>query len=108
MKAQIKIKTPKGEAALTSKKIKPFIIGLKTKHKTRTNKEDNEIIWEVDEEPRKISAITKNVARYDVLINKMFTNKLLQKQIEKRISDEDVKTLKDMLKNQTSIEIIKK
>lgn len=113
MKIIVKIKTPKGQASKTEYKIQPFILGVKKpfmqnyKLETKGSKNDDLIIWHIEAPPSKIFSINKKVAMYDKMIEMIFTNKWSMKAIDKTLSKEGQAELKDMLKNQTKIEIIK-
>jgi DNA primase len=109
MTTLIQIKTPKGLATRTAQQLKPFIIGaFYNKHKTWTSPEDDVIYWEVEDELKKIMNINANLSRFDTLIKGIFENKQIQKLTGQQISKEQITELKEMLANQTSIEIIKK
>ena len=109
MKVKIRIRTPKGYAKSTELQLRPLIIG-KTKRLTNdtyANKKDNEIYWEVEGNPRDIFRITRNVNRYSMIIDGAFNNKMFKKVYLKKLSDEGKKELKDMLSNQTQVDVIK-
>ena len=109
MQVVFKVKTPKGQATGTNKKIKNFIIGFnKVKVNTYVNEDDSEIIWEIEGGIKQIFNIQKNLSRFDAMINTIFTNKLMQKYMGSNIKKEEIKELEEMLRNQTSLEIIKK
>ena len=108
MKTKIIIKTPQGNALGTQKKIKPLIIGFKkVKIDTYVNKEDDEMVWDVEGSVRDIININRNVARFDSLIKNIFNNRMVKKKTAKHLTEEDQEKLKDMLLNQTSCEVIK-
>ena len=108
MQVKIRIKTPKGQAKGTEKKLRPFILGLKKPHKIETNKADNQIIWTIDDKPRKIMKITRNVAMYDTMLTQLLTNKSVKKSINKALDDKGKKELNTMLFKQTKVEVIHK
>ena len=106
MMLKIRIRTPKGHAKKTEHRIRPFIIGNKGKmHKIMTNKDDNQILWIVDAKPRQYTKIIKNVSAYKIMIEKIMSNKTVQKVA--RISDDQKEELNKMLMDQTEIDIIK-
>jgi len=105
MKTKIKITTPKGQAKKTEKRLRVFLLGFKKPDKTTTNKEDTQIVWEVEGTPRKILKVQKNVYRFDNIMKMMFNNKMVKKARQK-LKPGDEKSLKDMLMNQTKVEII--
>ena len=104
MKLKIRITTIKGRARKTEKRIRPFILGVRKpkSHKVRFNKADNQIIWELEDDVRKMMKVKMNVLRFDMIIEKIFSNKLLMK----KVKPDQVKELEDMLKNHTKVEIV--
>lgn len=107
MELKIKITTPKGQAKATEKRLRFFILNKKDIHRVWTNEEDNEIYWEVHCDVRRAMKIQRNVAAYEHMIETVMHHKQFKKHGEKRLSKEDQAELKDMLENQTTIEIIK-
>lgn len=106
MRIRIEIKTPKGQAIGTSKKLKPFIIGFrKTSNQVYANKADDTIIWIVDGTIKDCLAIQRNLTLFSQLINGVLGNKMVQGVA--KLSKEDKKELDDMLHNQTTIRVIK-
>lgn len=103
MRIKIRIQTPKGHAAKTEKRIKPFIFGFQKAHAIYVNKDDSEIYWEVEGQPRKVMKIIKKVYRFDTVVQSVMKHK----QVQKRLNVEQKKELKDMLENHTTCEIIK-
>lgn len=104
----IKVKTPKGEAKKTEKKLKGFIIGInKVKSETWTNEEDSEFYWKIEGGIKQIMNINRNLAFFDRLIKMIFENKLMKKMTGVKISKEEIEQLREMLVNQTSVEVIK-
>jgi len=105
---KILIRTPKGQAQKTSKKISGFIFGLKkVKIDTYFNEDDDKIVWEVEGKYKDINKIQKNVYRFHMLIDQTFSKKMVQKAINKYLKPEEKETLMEMLKNQTNIDILK-
>ena len=111
MKVKIEIKTPKGSAKSTEFKISPFIIGELTKKKVKmdsyVNDDDDTIYWEIEGEARYLLKISRNVALYELMINKVLDNKLMKTTMRKNLNQEQEKELKDMLQNQTKVKVIK-
>lgn len=106
MQVKIKIKTAPGHAVSTQKQIEPFILGVKKiKNEVYANDDDDTIIWIVEGPPKRIIKITRNVARFDVVMASILKKRVVRKLA--KLSDEDRKKLDDMLKNQTKIEILK-
>lgn len=107
MEIKIRIRTPKGQAKGTEKKLRPFLLGGRQLSEVWTNEEDNELYWVVNTDVRNAMKISRNVAAYANIIKGMFDNKLMRKVSDKQLSPEDKAELKDMLLNQTEVEIIK-
>lgn len=107
MRLRIEIRTPKGYAASTSKKIQPFILGAKKiqKHQIYCNQDDNRIIWIVDAGVRDALQIQRNVYLFDKTTSMILKSKTVQGLA--KLSKEDKKELNDMLEAQTKIRIIK-
>jgi hypothetical protein len=107
MKIRIMITTPKGQAKDTDKRIRPFLIGFnRVKVDTYINKEDNKMFWEVEGDIRPVMKVQNNVARFDVFLNMLLTNKMVSGQV-KKMKKEDREELLKMLKEQTTCELIK-
>lgn len=107
MKLKIHIRTPKGQATGTEKKLRPFILGKKKAHQLWVNKDDNQIVWEIEGTVRECLKINKNVARFDFITRKVFDSKMLKKTLRKKLEPGQEEELKDMLLNQTSVEVVK-
>lgn len=104
---KIRIRTPKGQAAATDKKIRGWLLPWRVVPKVKTNKADSEIIWVVDVDSRKAERIYKNVGRFDGMISTILNSKLFRKQAKKQVGEEGIKELDDMLLKHTSCEIIR-
>jgi hypothetical protein len=109
MKIKIKITTPKGQALGTSSKLKPFLIGFnKVKCETYVNDEDDTIYIEVEGEPRRVLKVASNAHGYSAMITNIFEKKIMGKGIKDYIDKpEDKEALEKMLKEGTTVEIIK-
>ena len=107
MKVKIQIKTPKGQAKGTEKKLRKYLLSKRTKCKTYTNDLDNEILWEIEGTPREIMKIQRNVTSYELLIKQIFDNNLMKKYGLPRLAPGQATELKQMLTDQTTITIIK-
>lgn len=107
MRLRIEIKTPKGYAASTSSKLKPFILGRNkvTEHQIYCNKDDSMIIWIIDAQIKEAMRIQKSLAYYDVVTSSVLKSKVVR--LMAHLSHEDQKQLDDMLKKQTTLRIIK-
>jgi hypothetical protein len=104
---KIKIKTPKGEAKSAQWKLRPFLLGNFQKIKeTHISPDDDEIMWVIEADVRKCSAITMRVNLYDSAIKWAFTSKAV-KWAMKKSTRKDQEVVRDMIKNGTTIEVIK-
>jgi len=109
MELKIKINTAKGSAAKTSHMIKPFIIGKKkVKHEIYVNKKDNQIIWNVEGHIRDLMSIQRNVNLFDSLMAGILNNKMVKKAGLRDLNPDQMKEFMDMIKNQTSVEVVKR
>ena len=70
--------------------------------------EDDEIIWDVEGSIKDCIRIQKNLSMFDNFVRGVLNNKILKKTMKKTLSKEDANSLEDMLKNHTSVTIIKK
>jgi len=107
MQIKIRIKTPKGQAQATEKKLRPFILGLRKPHRVQTNKADNCILWTIEDNPRRVMKITRNVAMYDTMISQLMTNKNVKKAINKNLDEKGKAELNSMLFKQTKVELVR-
>ena len=60
-------------------------------------------MWVVEGNTRRVTKIIKNVARFDTIMNMILKKKVIRKIA--KLSDEDLKKLDDMLKNQTKVSL---
>lgn len=90
-------------AKRTAWKLRPFIVG-NTQHTTKTNKEDNKIIWVVDTNTRKEMKIIKNLLRFDSIVQTLLGNKKMKKIVKKKLGSDQLAELEDMLLNHTQLE----
>lgn len=111
MEVKIIIKTPKGCATASQKKLKLILLPLLSKRvmvkEAYVNEEDSRVIWVVEGHLREILKINRNLSRFDQVIKLMFSNKIMRKVTEYKVPKEQLKELKEMLDNQTTVEIIK-
>lgn len=105
MRLKIKIRTIKGKAEGVEKKIRPFILGLRKPkiHTVEINKENDTILWTVEDDVRKITKIHYNVIRFDNIMQKVLGSKMLKKKVKPGQLEE----LEDLLRNHTSVEVVK-
>lgn len=88
--------------------LKPFIIGKKrVKHEIYVNDDNNQIVWNIDGHIRDCMSIQRNVNMFDSFMKKILSNKMVQKAGLRDLTPEQMKEFKDMIKNQTSVEIVK-
>jgi len=107
MELMIRIKTPKGYAASTEKKLRPFIIGLRrVDHEILTNKDDTQILWIINSGSKDYCRIVRNVALYDKMLHKVLDSKKVRKVA--KLDKKQEKELDEMLFNQTEVEMIPK
>lgn len=108
MKIKIRIRTPKGQATKTQKRIYPYIIKCKRNIQidSYTSKDDDEIFWEVEGPVRKLMGIMKRVYRFDEVIKTMLNSKVVRKTIRKHLPQDQEAELDDMLLNHTSCEMV--
>jgi hypothetical protein len=107
MEIKIEIKTPRGQAKATSKKLKPFILGFKkVKNTVWANKDDDRIFWVVDcKDSRSYMAIIRNLTIFDRLVTGILNNKLVHGVA--RLKPDEMAELNEMLHNQTKIRVVK-
>ena len=104
MEIKLKIKTPPGQAQASMNKLRPFLLGLTKTKEAYVNKDDSQIVWVIDTDIKRALSIQANASRFDFVMKNMLGNKHIQKMCNK----EDLPKLKDMLTNQTKVEVIKK
>ena len=108
---KIIIKTPKGFATENEQRLRKYIIGVRRARvkiiNNYVNADDSEFIWEIEGPVKDILRINKNASRFDTVMRQVLDNKLMKKTIRKKLSAEDEAQLKDLLADQTRIEIIK-
>jgi len=112
MKIKAIIKTPKGQATKAQATLQNVIFGKLwrryDKFESFVNDEDSEVAWEIETHNVKdYIRISRNLAMYDVMIKRILESKKVKKIAAKEFSQEDMARLKEMLQNQTSIEVIK-
>lgn len=111
MRIRIRIKTPPGQATSMSKKLKPFILGLWKKEygeALKIDKLDSIIIWSIECDLVKALSIQKRVQMFDSMVSGIFNKNIVQKAIKKYCKPGDDEIVRKMLKDQTSIRIMKR
>jgi len=108
MKVKILITTAPGQAAKNEFVMRKVIAGIKKfrRFEMYLSKKDDRIIWEIEDNPKRILGITRKVAMFETLI-KMAMNTYIVKKMAKRLTPDDKKVWEQMLKEQTKVEIIK-
>lgn len=106
MQLKILITTPEGQAKGTAGKLKAYILGAHAiGQETYVNKNDSQILWIIEcQDSRRAQKITKNVARFDIVMRKTLENKIVRKVA--RLSEEQRKELDEMLLNQTQVSLV--
>jgi len=111
MITKIMINTPKGHAQDNEVRLRKLIIGVKRKRVTvinnYVNDDDSQFIWEIEGSVKDILRINKNVSRFDSVMRNVLDHKLMKRTIRKKLSDEGEAELKELLKDQTTVDIIK-
>jgi len=107
MQTKVLINTPKGQAKLMEKRLRPYILGKNNPNSIHVNDEDNQLVWEVEGSIKDILRINRNVTLFDNILKGAFNSKMVKKQVAKRLSLEDQAQLNDMLFNHTTVEVIK-
>lgn len=108
MEVKILIRTPKGQATKTERKLRPFLLGKTKSNDVYVSDDDDQIVWIVTAPMFKVMKISNNIARFDSISNMVFNNKTFKNALRKKLTPEDEAFLKDMLLNQTNIKILKK
>ena len=106
MEIKIEIRTPKGEAEKTEKRIKPFLIGTTKIKESWINFEGSQLIWVIEAPIRKILSIKRNVNRFDYTIQSILNSKAMKKTLVKHLNDKDQRALKKMLTDQTTVTVL--
>jgi len=102
----IKITTPEGQAQKMEKRLKPFILGVaKLRHIMYVSRDDSIIIWVIEAPIKRMLKIKRNVGKFDHMVQLMFKNKLVKKQI-KKMTEEQQDEIISMLKHHTSVDIV--
>lgn len=106
MEAKILIRTPKGSAKGAEEKLR-LIIGMDKKPEVFFNEDDDEILWIVKGDSRRVDKAMQNVYRFNAIMLTFMNNSLVKKTVRKLLKEKEAEELYDMLLNQTEIEIIK-
>lgn len=107
MRVRIRVRTPKGQACKTERRLRKFILGFRKLDKFTVNRDDSEIVWFYVGDVKSCLKIQKNVSKYDFILKGMLNNKLVKRTVKKHLSLDEQKQLKDMLLNQTQVEVLK-
>jgi len=108
MKAKILITTAPGEARKNEWVLRKVLAGVRKfrSFEMFISKKDDMIIWEIEDEARRVMKIYKNTNKYDVLIKAAMQSWAVRK-MANRLSNEDRKVWEKMLTEDTKVEIIK-
>ncbi len=112
MELKIEVKTPPGMAHTTLPYLKDYIIGIvrfglkRVEAYTNEDTTDDRIYIDIDATIRRCLKVQANVVRYHTIMEAVITNKQVLRKA--KLSKEDEAKLKDMLSNQTTVEIMKK
>lgn len=108
---KVMIKTPKGTATVNEKRVRQFILGTRRSRIKIINKyvdaDDSTFIWEIEGPVKDILRIQKNVSRFDMVMRMVLDHKLMKKTLRKKLSEQGEAELKELLNDQTTVEIIK-
>lgn len=108
MRVIFSVKTPRGEASKTQKKIRGLIIGFKkVSVETHINDDDSELIWIVDGRAVDIYKINRNLSMFDYVIKNIFSSSLMKKYGLDKLPKNELEELKELLEKQTSVKVIK-
>ena len=107
MELKIRIKTPKGAATGTEKKVRGWLLPVGVTPIINTNADDSEIIWTVITDVRRAFKIQRNVTRFEFVVEKIIGNRIFKKFAHKKVGDKGITELENMLYEQTKVEIIK-
>lgn len=110
MKVTIEIRTPKGQAKGTVKKMKGiFMIASGAKCDTYISPENDMFYMRLEGTPKQILDVQKRVYMFDNLIKGVFNNRTIKLALKKMagMTKEQEIELKKLLDNQTKVSIIK-
>lgn len=108
MKIKIQVRTPKGQATKTNKKLKLFIVGKTAIKEIYISPDDDEFIWVVECDIKRYMKIARNITMFDNMIQNVFKSKIMNKALKRAISAEQRLELEDLLRNHTTVSIVKK
>jgi hypothetical protein len=110
MELKIRVKTPVGQAKVTSERVDMRLLLLaRTKAKLKesyVNKENSEFIWVLDVPPRNYSKVLRNISMYTVGVHATLSKVAGSKLVRKHMEEGWESKLDDMFK-QTKIEVLK-
>ena len=72
-----------------------------------TNKDDSQIIWKITADSRKVMKIQRNIAAYDIFIQKVMRHKLTRKALNKIHTQDEIAELDSLLKDHTKISYVR-
>lgn len=107
MKITVRIRTPKGLATSTDKKIRPVIVGFKrVAIEAEVSPEDDTVIWHIDGSVKDCLKIQRNVVRFDFFVRGALDSKMVKKAMKKHMRPDQEAELRDMLDNHTTVECV--
>lgn len=107
MKLKVVIRTPPGEARGVEGNLRR-IMGAGKKFSSFTSSispVEDAVAWEVEGDARNVMGLLKNINRFDYVIQQVMGSKKVRKVA--KLSEKDLEALNDMLRNHTTIEVIK-
>lgn len=107
LQIEVQITTPKGKATKVAPYLKSWLLPFGTKADTNII-DDRIIYWKLkDLSAKQFYKINRNVSTYDVIMKNIFESKRLKKMLPKLLNKDDLQELKEMLQDQTKVEIIR-
>jgi hypothetical protein len=107
VKIRIQIKTPKGHAQDVEQSLRPWLLQLKRPDVTAYNDDDSEIGWILQCSPREYVRIRAGVNMFHKIMKDTLNNPLVKHfGINKLKSEKEKQTFREMINNQTEVEIV--
>lgn len=108
MEAKILIRTPKGQASGTKEKMRKIIgIDKAADFYINDDTDDNEILYIVKGEPRRVMKVIKKAYLYPKIAQMAMDKKLMRDAMIKFSSRETYDQVYDMMINGTTVEVVK-
>ena len=107
VKIRILIKTPPGHAKDVEQSLRPWLLQLKRPDITAFNEDESEIGWIIQCTPKEFVRIRAGVNMFHKVMKDTLNNPLVKHfGINKLKSEQEKQQFKDMINNQTEVEII--